>query len=54
MLSDLFAPGTRVRHAVFGAGTVLDIDPVQRSQLVQFDAMPTPRAISLRVKLERE
>ena len=49
-----FAPGTRVRHAVFGAGTVLDIDPVQRSQLVQFDAMPTPRAISLRVKLERE
>ena len=22
-----FAPGTRVRHAVFGAGTVLDIDP---------------------------
>ena len=47
-------PGTRVRHAVFGAGTVLDIDPVQRSQLVQFDAMPTPRAISLRVKLERE
>ena len=49
-----FAPGTRVRHAVFGAGTVLDVDPVQRSQLVQFDAMPTPRAISLRVKLERE
>ena len=49
-----FAPGTRVRHAVLGAGTVLDIDLVQRSQLVQFDAMPTPRAISLRVKLERE
>lgn len=49
-----FAPGTRVRHAVFGAGTVLDVDLVQRSQLIQFDAMPTPRAISLRVKLERE
>ena len=49
-----FTPGTRVPHAVFGAGTVLDVDPVQRSQLVQFDAMPTPRAISLRVKLERE
>ena len=48
-----FAPGTRVRHAVFGPGTVLELDPAQRAQLVQFDSMPTPRLLSLRTKLER-
>ena len=53
-LSQGFAPGTRVRHAVFGLGTVLERDPAQNAQLVQFDSMPTPRLISLRTKLERE
>ena len=48
-----FAPGTRVHHAVFGPGTVLELDPAQRAQLVQFDSMPTPRLLSLRTKLER-
>ena len=48
-----FAPGTRVRHAVFGPGTVLELDPAQKAQLVQFDSMPTPRLLSLRAKLER-
>ena len=52
-LPDTFAPGTRVHHAVFGDGTVLEIDPVQKAQLIQFDSMPTPRTISMRAKLER-
>ena len=52
-LPDAFAPGTRVHHAVFGDGTVLEVDPVQKAQLIQFDSMPTPRAISMRAKLER-
>ena len=34
--------------------TVLERDPAQNAQLVQFDSMPTPRLISLRTKLERE
>ena len=48
-----FAPGTRVRHAVFGDGTVLELDPAQKAQLVQFDSMSTPRLLSLRAKLEQ-
>ncbi len=48
-----FAPGTRVRHAVFGDGTALELDETGQAQLVQFDAMQTPRAISLRAKLEK-
>ena len=52
-LPQSFAPGTRVCHAVFGPGTVLEPDPAQKAQLVQFDSMPTPRLLSLRARLER-
>ena len=45
--------GQRVRHAVFGPGTVLDVDMDLRSHVVQFDGMETPRRISFRAKLER-
>ena len=40
--------GQRVRHAVFGPGTVLDVDMDLRSHVVQFDGMETPRRISFR------
>ena len=45
--------GTRVRHAVFGAGTVLGADEDRSAHIVQFDTMPTPRSIALRARLER-
>ena len=44
--------GQRVRHALFGTGTVLDVDPDKGAHVVQFDDMPTPRRISFRAKLE--
>ena len=46
--------GTRVRHAVFGPGTVEGVDPDRGAHLVRFDSMPTPRAISFRAKLSPE
>ena len=46
------APGTRVRHAILGPGTVLAADTERGAHLVKFDAMDTPRAISFRAKLE--
>jgi len=52
-LDDLvYAVGTRVRHRVFGDGTVVDVDMDRRAHLVQFDDMSTPRAISFKAKLE--
>ena len=45
-------PGQRVRHAQFGAGTVVEADPARSAHLIQFDTMPTPRRISLRARLE--
>ncbi|MDO5112226.1 MAG: 3'-5' exonuclease [Clostridia bacterium] len=45
--------GTRVKHSVFGAGTVLEADMLKSAHIVQFDSMPTPRAISFRAKLEK-
>ena len=47
-----FASGQRVRHAVFGEGTVIDADMDRQAYVVQFDAMDTVRMISFRVKLE--
>lgn len=49
-----FAPGARVRHAVFGAGRILETDLDRNAYIVQFDDMPTPRAITFRAKLEEE
>ena len=46
-------PGQRVRHSVFGPGTVLDVDTEKGAHVIQFDDLPTPRSISFRAKLER-
>ena len=48
----LLPPGRRVRHRVFGPGTVLEADSGKSAYLVQFDGMDTPRQISFRVGLE--
>ena len=49
-----FPPGRRVRHAVFGSGTVLETDLEKGAHLVRFDGLSTPRSISFRAKLEPE
>lgn len=48
----IFIEGQRVRHKVFGAGTVMEVDIDNSAYLVQFDAMDTPRGISFRAKME--
>ena len=47
-----FSPGQRVRHLLFGEGTVLETDMVKKAHVVQFDGMDTPRAISFKARLE--
>ena len=49
----VFPAGQRVRHALFGPGTVLDTDMDRGAHVVQFDEIETPRKISVRAKLER-
>ena len=51
--SIIFPIGQRVKHSIFGAGTVLDVDMDKAAHVVQFDEMETPRRISFRAKLER-
>ncbi len=48
-----FAVGDRVEHDVLGPGTVVEVDTDRAAHVVQFDSMPTPRAISFRAKLRR-
>lgn len=47
-----FPIGQRVRHSVFGEGTVLEVDREKQAHVIQFDNMGTPRSISFRAKLE--
>ena len=49
---DLRGPGDRVRHAVFGPGTVLALDMEKSAYVIRFDALPTPRSIAFRIALE--
>ena len=42
-----------MREAVFGEGTLLDVDLNKGAHVIQFDGMGTPRSISLRAKLEK-
>jgi len=48
----LLEPGARVRHPVFGPGTVIGTDTEQGAYLIRFDSVPTPRALSFRTRLE--
>ena len=48
-----FAQGARVRHFVFGEGTVLALDTDRGAYQIQFDSMDTPRSLSFRAKLEQ-
>lgn len=47
-----FSVGDRVVHSVFGKGEIQDIDREKRAYVIQFDSLPTARALSFRVKLE--
>ena len=46
------AVGQRVKHSIFGSGTVVDVDLIKAAHLVKFDNIDTPRSISFRAKLE--
>ena len=48
----VFPAGTRVRHALFGPGTVVEADLDKGAHVVQFDQMDTPRRVSFRARLE--
>ena len=48
-----FSVGDRVVHSVFDEGEIQDIDSEKRAYVIQFDSLPTARALSFRVKLER-
>ncbi len=44
--------GQRVRHTVFGEGSVVGTDDQKKAYIVEFDNLDTPRCISFRAKLE--
>lgn len=48
-----FEPGQRVRHSIFGDGTIIESCPEKSMNVVQFDESDTPRSISFKAKLEK-
>ena len=52
-LSSIFEAGERVRHPVFGEGTITALDEKAMSYLVKFDSLETERRIRFDGKLER-
>ena len=53
LLQNLLFAGDRVRHAVFGEGTILEIDGANSSYVIQFDKLETTRNLQFTAKLER-
>lgn len=49
----IFEIGQRVKHKLFGEGTIIDIDTAQTAYIVQFDNMDTQRVISFRANMEK-
>ena len=45
-------PGTRVRHMIFGEGTITEVLADEQAFLIQFDSLPTARKLSFRAPLE--
>ena len=48
-----YTPGQRVRHGIFGEGTILEIDTERQAWIIRFDGLQTPRTLTFRAKLER-
>jgi DNA helicase-2/ATP-dependent DNA helicase PcrA len=48
----MLSVGTRVKHAMFGVGTIVEVDEKKRAYVVKFEGLETPRKLSGRVKLE--
>ena len=46
-------PGTRVRHMIFGDGSITEVLADEQAFLVQFDSLPTARKLSFRAPLEK-
>ena len=51
--SELLMPGDRVRHRVFGEGTVMETDLEKMSYLIHFDSLDTVRRLSAKASLEK-
>ena len=52
IIQTVYTIGQRVKHRVFGEGTVVEVDNDKGANMIQFDSMDTPRAISFRAKLD--
>ena len=48
-----FEEGQRVRHSIFGDGTVTGVDIEKGAHIVEFDEIGTPRRLSFKAKLEK-
>lgn len=48
----ILSAGQRIRHSIFGCGTIIDADMEKAAYIIQFDDIGTLRSISFRVKLE--
>ena len=45
--------GDKIRHAIFGTGTIVSIDRDKQAWIIQFDNMETTRMITFRAKLDK-
>ena len=48
------AVGQRVKHSIFGSGTVVDVASTKAVVAFKFSTIATPRSISFRAKLEKD
>ena len=53
-MKNLFSPGDRVVHPVFGAGTVVLTNEKASCYTIKFDSLSTERSIQFAAKLEKE
>lgn len=51
---EVYKPGDRIIHGVFGPGTIISCDGAARTRTIQFDKLATTRTLSQRAKLKRE
>ena len=49
---EMMPAGTRIRHPIFGYGSIEEADTETGTYQIRFDDMETPRRISRRAKME--
>lgn len=49
-----FSPGDKILHKILGKGTIIEVDLLKKTYLIQFDEISTPRKMTFKAPIQKQ